>query len=161
MGAKRPSFGVDGDCSQPSSAGIAPILLPVDAVGYMETDGTQTRLQQKRQRLTATLKASAGQLLQQFHTIRRALVHPEVPWYAKFGCGCAVLYVVSPIQLIPNFIPIIGQLDDVLVISLSIKLLKRSVPPRVLEECKNKPLSPIKSGAPVEHPTGADPERLP
>ena len=43
----------------------------------------------------------------------------QVPWHAKMVVGCAVLYVVSPIQLIPNFIPIIGQLDDVLVVTLS------------------------------------------
>jgi uncharacterized membrane protein YkvA (DUF1232 family) len=53
-----------------------------------------------------------------------------------------VLYVASPIQLIPNFIPVIGQLDDVLVIGLSIRLLKRSVPPTVLDDCQNESSPP-------------------
>ncbi len=65
------------------------------------------------------------------------MAHPQVQWYVKLFCGSAVLYVASPIQIIPNFIPIIGQMDDVLVIGLSIKLLKRFVPPSVLEECQN------------------------
>jgi len=50
--------------------------------------------------------------------------------------GCAVLYVFSPIQLIPNFIPIIGQMDDVLVVSLGMKFLRRSVPRSVLDDCE-------------------------
>jgi uncharacterized membrane protein YkvA (DUF1232 family) len=94
-------------------------------------------VQTRRQRLVTMLKAQAAQLFTQFRIIRRAFVHPGVPWYAKVVCGCAVLYVASPIQLIPNFIPIIGQLDDVLVIGLSIRLLKRSVLPTVLDECRN------------------------
>ena len=105
----------------------------------------QTRRGQIRQRLATTLKNRAGELLRQYRVILRALGHPGVPWYAKLVCGCATLYVVSPIQLIPNFIPIIGQLDDVLVIALSIRLLKRSVPPAVLDQCRNAPSSPLVS----------------
>ena len=91
-----------------------------------------------RQRLTGTLKAAATQLWKQFRTLRRALVHPGVPWYAKAVCGCAVAYVASPIQLIPNFIPVIGQLDDVLVLGLSLRLLKRWCPASVLQDCRRK-----------------------
>jgi uncharacterized membrane protein YkvA (DUF1232 family) len=100
-------------------------------------DLTRTHRKEKRRRLAATLRTRAGQLYKQFRTLTRAIVHPGVPSYVKLVCGCAVLYVVSPIQLIPNFIPIIGQLDDVLVIGLSIRLLKRSASPTVLEECQN------------------------
>ena len=63
-----------------------------------------------------------------------------------------MLYVASPIQLIPNFIPIIGQLDDVLVIGLSIKFLKRSVPPTVLDECQNGASSPLETAIPLNIP---------
>ena len=115
-----------------------------------------------RQRLTRKLKAAASQLWKQFRTLRRALVHPGVPWYAKAVCGCAVAYVASPIQLIPNFIPVIGQLDDVLVIGLSLRLLKRCCPASVLEDCQKDatrtvtpdrgldvPL-PVSNGSPAE-----------
>jgi uncharacterized membrane protein YkvA (DUF1232 family) len=64
-------------------------------------------------------------------------VHPNVPWHAKAVAGCAVVYIVSPIQLIPNFIPIVGQMDDVLAVFLAIKYLKRNVSQTVLDECRN------------------------
>ena len=69
--------------------------------------------------------------------MRRALVHPQVPWHAKAVAGCAVLYIVSPIQIIPNFIPIIGQMDDALVVTLAIKYLRRYVPQTVFDECES------------------------
>jgi sulfatase modifying factor 1 len=90
------------------------------------------------------LKISIKRVFKQFRIIRRALVHPQVPWHAKFVAGCAVLYVVSPIQLIPNFIPIIGQMDDVLVVTLGIKYLKRFVPQSVIEECESNVRIPRK-----------------
>jgi uncharacterized membrane protein YkvA (DUF1232 family) len=62
-----------------------------------------------------------------------------VPWHAKAVAGCAVLYIVSPVQLIPNFIPVIGQMDDVPVVTLGLKYLRRYVPPHVLDECENGP----------------------
>ena len=121
--------------------------------GNVEEDTMQRQLQ----RLAETLKTRFRQLLKQYRTILRALVHPAVPWYAKLVCGCAALYVASPIQLIPNFIPIIGQLDDVLVIVLSIRLLKRSVPPTVLDKCENGSRSSIVSAIPLTLPIGPSP----
>jgi uncharacterized membrane protein YkvA (DUF1232 family) len=90
----------------------------------------------KEQALAETLKAPARRFLTQFRVIRRALRNPQVPWYAKMVAGGAVLYVFSPIQLIPNFIPIIGQMDDVLVVSLGIKFLRKWVPQNVLDDCE-------------------------
>ena len=99
----------------------------------------QTRLDRVRQHLATTLKKRARKLLDGFRTILRALVHPQVPWHAKLICGCAVLYVVSPIQLIPNFIPILGQMDDVVVVGLALRVLKRYAPQTALEECQDGP----------------------
>jgi uncharacterized membrane protein YkvA (DUF1232 family) len=118
------------------------------------------RRQSGRQRMATTLKARARELFKQYRSVLRALVHPGVPWYVKLVCGCAALYVASPIQLIPNFIPIIGQMDDVLVIALSIRLLKRSVPPAVLDECQNGSRSPI-SAIPLSLPIGPSPALRP
>lgn len=81
-------------------------------------------------------KAFIARFLEEFGIVRRALVHPRVPWHAKAVSGCALLYIVSPIQLLPNFIPVIGQMDDVAVIALALKYLRRSVPPSILEECR-------------------------
>ena len=105
----------------------------------------QTQWKQKRLRIISNFKTRAGELVKQLRTLTRALVHPAVPWYIKLVCACAVLYVVSPIQLIPNFLPVLGQLDDVLVIAVSVKLLKRCVPQTVLDECQK--------GSRPPHPT--------
>jgi uncharacterized membrane protein YkvA (DUF1232 family) len=112
----------------------------------------RTRQEQipQRQSLAKALKARAGYLFGQYRIMLRALVHPGVPWYAKLVCGCAALYVASPIQLIPNFIPIIGQMDDVLVIALSMKFLKRFIPAAVLEECQHVPRPPAESEIPLD-----------
>jgi formylglycine-generating enzyme required for sulfatase activity/uncharacterized membrane protein YkvA (DUF1232 family) len=101
------------------------------------------------------LNTSIKLFLKQVRIIRRAFVHPRVPWHAKAVAGCAVLYIVSPIQLIPNFIPIIGQLDDVLMVSLGLKYLRRYVPQDVLDECENGPHHPQVSKILVNQ--GSDP----
>ena len=66
-----------------------------------------------------------------------ALRHPRVRWYARLVAAGTAAYVFSPIQLIPSFIPVIGFLDDFLVVFLCLKLLKRIIPPDVLAECRN------------------------
>jgi uncharacterized membrane protein YkvA (DUF1232 family) len=68
----------------------------------------------------------------------RALVlaarDPRTPWYAKATAICVAAYALSPIDLIPDFIPILGQLDDVIIVPLGIWLVVRMIPPDVLNE---------------------------
>jgi uncharacterized membrane protein YkvA (DUF1232 family) len=59
---------------------------------------------------------------------------PRTPWYAKAMVGVVVAYAVSPIDLIPDFIPVLGQLDDMLLLPLGIALAIGMVPRAVLEE---------------------------
>ena len=101
-----------------------------------EQVGPETLEEQVETPTRKNLSEPIRHFFRQFRIIRRALVHPQVPWHAKMVVGCAVLYVVSPIQLIPNFIPIIGQLDDVFVVTLAIRFLRRCVPQAVLDECE-------------------------
>jgi uncharacterized membrane protein YkvA (DUF1232 family) len=65
-----------------------------------------------------------------------AFKHPRVPWYAKLVAACSAGYLFSPIQLIPSFIPVVGFLDDFLVLFLGAKLIQRIIPPEVLTECR-------------------------
>ena len=65
-----------------------------------------------------------------------AFKHPRMPWYAKLVVACTAAYLLSPIQLIPSFIPVIGFLDDLLVVVVGVKLLRRIIPPDVLAECR-------------------------
>jgi len=59
---------------------------------------------------------------------------PRVPWHAKLLIICVVAYLFSPIDLIPDFIPVIGYLDDLLIVSLGISLALKMIPPEVMAE---------------------------
>ena len=59
---------------------------------------------------------------------------PRVPVWARFVAVALVVYLASPIDLIPDFIPVLGFLDDVLIVMLGAGLLLRSIPREVLEE---------------------------
>jgi uncharacterized membrane protein YkvA (DUF1232 family) len=65
-----------------------------------------------------------------------AFKHPRVSWHVRLVVACMAAYLLSPIQLIPSFIPVIGFLDDVLVLFVGVKLLQRIIPPDVLAECR-------------------------
>jgi uncharacterized membrane protein YkvA (DUF1232 family) len=59
---------------------------------------------------------------------------PRVPWYAKAVAACVAVYALSPIDLIPDFIPILGYLDDLVLVPLGIWVAIRLIPPPLLEE---------------------------
>ena len=59
---------------------------------------------------------------------------PRVPWYAKATAACVAAYALSPIDLIPDFIPILGYLDDLLLVPLGILLAVRLVPAELMAE---------------------------
>jgi uncharacterized membrane protein YkvA (DUF1232 family) len=64
--------------------------------------------------------------------------NPGTPWYARAVLFLPLAYLCSPIQLIPNFIPILGQMDDLFVIWLSNKLVRRLVDPQVLQQSRER-----------------------
>jgi uncharacterized membrane protein YkvA (DUF1232 family) len=61
---------------------------------------------------------------------------PRVPWYARLFIAGVVAYALSPIDLIPDFIPVLGYLDDLILVPLGLMLAVRMVPSDVLEECR-------------------------
>lgn len=63
---------------------------------------------------------------------------PRVPWFAKALAACVVGYAVSPIDLIPDPIPILGHLDDVVLIPLGLLVVRRMIPAEVLAECRER-----------------------
>jgi uncharacterized membrane protein YkvA (DUF1232 family) len=71
------------------------------------------------------------------HTLlfcRSLLTHPAVPWRARFVLGGGLLYAASPITLVPDFVPVIGKLDNVLAIIVAIRLSAALIPGPVLVE---------------------------
>ncbi|GAB3591904.1 hypothetical protein GCM10027446_11450 [Angustibacter peucedani] len=65
-------------------------------------------------------------------TVRRLRRHPDVPRSAKVAVAVAGLWVLSPVDLIPEFLPVIGPLDDVVVVALALRYAGRRVPREVL-----------------------------
>ena len=61
---------------------------------------------------------------------------PRVPWYAKLLAGAVAAYALSPIDLIPDFIPVLGYLDDLLIVPLGILLTIRLISPAVMGELR-------------------------
>jgi uncharacterized membrane protein YkvA (DUF1232 family) len=59
---------------------------------------------------------------------------PRVPWYAKALAVAVAAYALSPIDLIPDFIPVLGYLDDLIIVPLGIALVVRMIPPHVMAE---------------------------
>jgi uncharacterized membrane protein YkvA (DUF1232 family) len=62
----------------------------------------------------------------------------RTPWYVRGTAACAAAYLFSPIQLIPSFIPVIGFLDDFLVVLAGAKLVRRFTPPDLLRKCREQ-----------------------
>ncbi|MBV9968758.1 MAG: DUF1232 domain-containing protein, partial [Xanthobacteraceae bacterium] len=63
-----------------------------------------------------------------------AVRDPRVPWYAKALGACVVAYALSPIDLIPDFVPVVGYLDDLVLVPLGLLLLLRLIPAPVMAE---------------------------
>src|SRR5260370_28044382 len=68
------------------------------------------------------------------HAIYLAARDPRVPWYAKALAACVAGYALSPIDLIPDFIPVLGYLDDLLIVPLGILAVARLIPPDILAQ---------------------------
>ena len=85
-----------------------------------------------------SLKIRAKRLKSEMHALYLAARDPRTPWYAKVLATFVVGYVLSPIDLIPDFIPVLGYLDDLVIVPAGIALLIRLIPTGVLQECREK-----------------------
>ncbi|MBN1242821.1 MAG: DUF1232 domain-containing protein [Spirochaetales bacterium] len=63
---------------------------------------------------------------------------PRTPWYAKAAAAAVAVYAFSPIDLIPDFIPVLGYLDDLLLLPLGVALAARLVPVAVMDDCRER-----------------------
>jgi uncharacterized membrane protein YkvA (DUF1232 family) len=83
-------------------------------------------------------KRGADQLRAETYAIYLAYKDPRVPWYAKLLIACVIGYVLSPIDLIPDFIPILGYVDDLILVPIGIALAIKIIPLDVLTDCRAK-----------------------
>ena len=82
------------------------------------------------------LKSRARALKNEAFAVYLAAKDPRTPWYAKGIAFLTIAYAFSPIDLIPDFIPILGYLDDLFIVPAGIALAVRMIPPEVLEEAR-------------------------
>ena len=100
-------------------------------------------------------KQKARDLKKETFAIYLAYKDPRVPWYAKLLAVCVVGYALSPIDLIPDPIPILGYLDDLVIVPLGIALVVRLIPPEILQECRQKAETAFCRGQPKNWIAGA------
>jgi uncharacterized membrane protein YkvA (DUF1232 family) len=94
------------------------------------------------------LKQRAKQLKTDIPAVFLALKRKDTPWTAKAIAFLTVGYALSPIDLIPDFIPVLGYLDDVLLLPMLVKLTVKLIPPQIMEECRAQAQSLWKDGKP-------------
>ena len=98
------------------------------------------------------LKQKSRHLKIEIYALYLAYRDPRVPWYAKAFVALVVGYALSPIDLIPDFIPVLGYLDDLVLIPLGVAVALKMIPEKVMEDCrirskevmsKKKPINPV------------------
>ncbi len=87
------------------------------------------------------LRGIGRALKRELAVYRLVLAHPRTPRLARWLLGLAVGYVLLPIDLIPDFIPVLGQLDDVIIVPALVWGALRLIPPDVVEECRRDVLA--------------------
>ena len=95
------------------------------------------------------LKQRARRLKKETFALYLAARHPATPWYAKVFVAAIVAYALSPIDLIPDFIPVLGFLDEIVLLPLGLALAIRMIPAAVLEECRRRAHEMLRDGKPV------------
>ncbi len=96
-----------------------------------------------------SLKQVARQLKKETYAVYLASIDSRVPWYARVLAGVTVAYALCPLDLIPDFIPILGYLDDLLIVTLGIWLVLKMIPPEILADCREKAAAEIERGKPI------------
>ena len=91
--------------------------------------------------LVQTLKTRARELKRETHVLYLAVRDPRTPWYARAIAAAVVAYALSPIDLIPDFIPVIGLMDDLIVVPLGFALALKLIPAPVMADCRSQALA--------------------
>ena len=93
------------------------------------------------------LKERARELKTELIALALAARHPRTPWYAKLVVAGCVAYALTPVDFLPDAIPVIGLVDDLIFIPLAVALAVRFVPPPVLADCRARSIA-IEARAP-------------
>jgi uncharacterized membrane protein YkvA (DUF1232 family) len=99
--------------------------------------------------LIADLKKRANSLKKEAYALYIAGRDPRVPWYAKVFMGLVAAYFFSPIDLIPDFIPVLGYLDDLIIVPVGIALAIKMIPAQVMLDARQQAGDLLQQGKPV------------
>ena len=94
-------------------------------------------------------KQRARQLKAETYALYLAYRDPRTPWYARIFAAVVVGYAFSPIDLIPDFIPVLGYLDDLLLVPFGIWLALKMIPPEVMADSRGRAQEALANGKPV------------
>jgi uncharacterized membrane protein YkvA (DUF1232 family) len=83
-------------------------------------------------------RQTARHLRREVYALYFAVRDPRVAWYAKALAACVVAYAFSPIDLIPDPIPVLGYVDDLVLIPLGVLAVRALIPPAILADCREK-----------------------
>lgn len=108
-----------------------------------------TQMSDARPGVFANIKARARRLKAETYTLYLVVRDPRTPWFAKLLAGIVVAYAFSPIDLIPDFIPVLGYLDDLLLLPLGIWLAIKLVPEEVMQDCRARAEAGIETTGPA------------
>ena len=92
-------------------------------------------------------RARVRQLKQDTYALYLAYRHPDTPWYARLLAICVVAYAASPIDLIPDVIPVLGYLDDLILVPLGLNLAIHLIPEDVMSACREQAAASDLSGS--------------
>jgi uncharacterized membrane protein YkvA (DUF1232 family) len=102
-----------------------------------------------------TWQEKARALRQEIYALYLACRDPRTPLAARIVTACVVAYAFSPIDLIPDFVPVFGYLDDLILVPLGIALALRLIPPEVLSDCRARAGEVLAAGKPVSRAAAA------
>lgn len=93
-------------------------------------------------------KQQARRLKKEAYALCLACRHRRTPWYARAFAALVVAYALSPIDLIPDFVPVLGHLDDLILVPLGVALALRMIPTSVMAECRMQAETAPQDGRP-------------
>lgn len=99
--------------------------------------------------MAGSWKSRVQALRAETYALYLAYRDPRTPWYARLFAALVVGYAFSPIDLVPDFVPLLGYLDDLVLVPLGVLLAVRLIPPDVLAESREKAREVMAMGKPV------------
>lgn len=94
------------------------------------------------------LKQRAARLKRDIYALYLACRDPRVPWHVRVMAWVVIAYALSPVDLIPDPIPILGYLDDLILIPLGVLIVIKMIPPQVLKDCREQAQVAFQKGMP-------------